>query len=204
MPCRRDPRLFCAALVAWVTWCAYSASFVGQWLSVSHNECAFRGFAQGLTRLKAAEAGQELRGTVTGFNKCGANLDVGLDVPAFLHVSKIQKDYLKSAEDVLTVGQEIHVTVEVQRRGEIVVTMLPRREDIAIGQKLTGTVTGWNKSGALLDVGLEVQAFLPIAKIQEERLNSIEDVLSKGQEVEVRVEMSGGDQIWVTMLPSNP
>merc|ERR1711920_509235 len=113
----------------------------------------------------------------------------------------MHKDFLPSAESI---GQQIEVTVENERagrRGEIKVTMLPQVE-LPFGTKLTGTVTGFNQAGALLDVDRDLPAFLHVSKIQEDYLDSPKDVLAIGQQVEVRIE--GGDEreIKVTMLPS--
>ena len=69
-------------------------------------------------------------------------------------------------------------------------------------EKLTGTVTGLTLAGALVDIGKEKPGFVHLARVQENRVNKLEDVLKVGQEVQVWVlrEDDRRDHIDLTML----
>ncbi len=67
--------------------------------------------------------------------------------------------------------------------------------DIQPGQKLEGTVKKVTLSGAILDVGAEVDGLLHISDLGERRVTRTSDVLSEGDEVTVwvkRVDLAGG------------
>mmetsp|Transcript_105680 Transcript_105680/g.297650 ORF Transcript_105680/g.297650 Transcript_105680/m.297650 type:complete len:208 (-) Transcript_105680:196-819(-) len=71
--------------------------------------------------------------------------------------------------------------------------------ELQMGQTFQGTVTKLQKVGALLDLGLSKPGFLHIARIQEQRIENIEKVLSIGQKVEVRLVRVKPSEIEVSM-----
>jgi len=75
--------------------------------------------------------------------------------------------------------------------------------ELQMGQTLQGTVTKLEKAGAILDLGLSRQGWLHVARIQEQRIEKLEDVLSVGQKVEVRVVKDRRGEIEVSMMANN-
>eukprot|EP00446_Apocalathium_sp_SHHI-4_P001466 CAMPEP_0177174828 /NCGR_PEP_ID=MMETSP0367-20130122/12383_1 /TAXON_ID=447022 ORGANISM="Scrippsiella hangoei-like, Strain SHHI-4" /NCGR_SAMPLE_ID=MMETSP0367 /ASSEMBLY_ACC=CAM_ASM_000362 /LENGTH=207 /DNA_ID=CAMNT_0018621205 /DNA_START=14 /DNA_END=637 /DNA_ORIENTATION=+ len=75
--------------------------------------------------------------------------------------------------------------------------------ELQMGQTLQGTVTKLEKAGAILDLGLSRQGWLHVARIQEQRIEKLEDVLSVGQKVEVRVVKDRRGEIEVSMIANN-
>jgi small subunit ribosomal protein S1 len=74
--------------------------------------------------------------------------------------------------------------------------------EVSQGQKLEGTVKKVTLSGAIVDVGAQVDGLLHISELGKKRVTRTSDVLSEGQEVAVwvkRVDLSGG-RLSLTMM----
>ncbi len=135
-------------------------------------------------------------GTVTAVVKGGASVDVG--VRAFMPASRSgTKDAVELQQ---LVGQQIHcritkldVTDEdvvVDRRAvledEERASKQHRYSELKPGDTITGTVRGLTDYGAFVDVG-GVDALLHVGEISWRRVAKPSDVLSVGQQLEVRV-----------------
>jgi small subunit ribosomal protein S1 len=135
-------------------------------------------------------------GTVTAAIKGGLSVDVG--VRAFMPASR--SGARDAAEMEKLVGQEIRcritkldITEEdvvVDRRviseEEDRQTKERRYSEITAGETVRGTVRSLADYGAFVDIG-GVDGLLHVAEISWSRVNKPSDVLSVGQEVEVRV-----------------
>jgi ribosomal protein S1 len=74
--------------------------------------------------------------------------------------------------------------------------------DISPGQKLEGTVTKVTLSGAILDVGAQVDGLLHISELGDKRVTRTSDLLAEGQEVTAwvkKVDLTGG-RLSLTMI----
>src|SRR4029077_4173342 len=135
-------------------------------------------------------------GTVTGVIKGGCSVDVG--VRAFMPASR--SGVREASEMEKLVGQEIRcritkldVTEEdvvVDRRviaeEELRANKERRYSEITEGETVRGTVRSLADYGAFVDIG-GVDGLLHVAEISWSRVNKPADLLSVGQEVEVRV-----------------
>jgi small subunit ribosomal protein S1 len=135
-------------------------------------------------------------GTVMAAVKGGLSVDVG--VRAFMPASR--SGVRDAAEMEKLVGQEIRcritkldVTEEdvvVDRRviseEEDRLSKERRYSEIAVGETVRGTVRSLADYGAFVDIG-GVDGLLHVAEISWSRVNKPSDLLSVGQEVEVRV-----------------
>src|SRR5258708_2068526 len=135
-------------------------------------------------------------GTVTGVIKGGFSVDVG--VRAFMPASR---GGVRDAADMeKLVGQEIRcriIKLDVDDE-DVVVDRRAVAEDeeraakeqrygqIKEGDTLTGTVRSLTDYGAFVDIG-DVDALLHISDISWSRVNKAADVLSPGQQIDVRV-----------------
>jgi small subunit ribosomal protein S1 len=74
--------------------------------------------------------------------------------------------------------------------------------EIQSGQKLSGTVKKVTLSGAIVDVGAQVDGLLHISELGQKRVTRTSDVLSEGQEIDVwvkKLDLSGG-RLSLTMV----
>src|SRR5690625_2643651 len=60
---------------------------------------------------KTIEAGQVLKGTVTGVQPYGAFIKVNDEVQGLVHISEITHGYVKDIKDHLAIGDEVNVKV---------------------------------------------------------------------------------------------
>ncbi len=135
-------------------------------------------------------------GTVTGAVKGGLTVDIG--VRAFMPASR--SGVRDAAEMEKLVGQEIRCRITkldsaeedvvVDRRAvteeEDRATKERRYSELSVGDVLRGTVRSLTDYGAFVDLG-GMDGLLHIGEISWARLKKVEDVLSVGQEVEVKV-----------------
>jgi small subunit ribosomal protein S1 len=135
-------------------------------------------------------------GTVSAVVKGGLNVDVG--VRAFLPASR--SGARDAAEMEKLVGEEIRVritkldvqdeNVVVDRRGvteeEALATKTQRYAEVREGAVVDGTVRSITEYGAFVDLG-GVDGLLHISDIAWTRVAKVEDVLSVGQQLEVKV-----------------
>lgn len=59
---------------------------------------------------------------VVSLTKNGAQLDLGVDRPGFLHVAQIQDKFLENIQDVLKLDDEIQVRIRRHRGNEVEVS----------------------------------------------------------------------------------
>jgi len=140
--------------------------------------------------------------TVTGFNKGGALVDFGR-LRGFIPNSQLMsvprgasREQQENAKNAL-IGTHIPVKViEVnQRRNRLVLSETAARRDqrqgllesLEPGQVVTGRVVKIVDYGAFVDIG-GVNGLVHIAKLDWQHVNHPSDVLTVGQEIEVRIE----------------
>ncbi|CAL1153978.1 unnamed protein product [Cladocopium goreaui] len=126
----------------------------------------------GTKKLKDFKVNQELNGTVTAVCGAGANVEIGAEDTAFLHVSCIQDDFLMDARERLQKGDKVKVWVKkIDHKGMKVTMLESQREKKTIakglrlarmeeGEMLGGEVTGVKPFGAFVNVGAEQDGLL--------------------------------------------
>ncbi|MBQ6997495.1 MAG: bifunctional 4-hydroxy-3-methylbut-2-enyl diphosphate reductase/30S ribosomal protein S1 [Oscillospiraceae bacterium] len=142
------------------------------------------------------EVGKKYHGTVKSLTSYGAFVDIG-GVDGMVHVSELSWNRIKTPADVVSVGDEIDVYV---------ISFDAEKRKISLGYK-TAEMNPWNKFMAAYTVGDVVDAkivklmtfgafaeILPgvdglihISQIANKRIGKPEDVLTEGQEVQVKI-----------------
>jgi small subunit ribosomal protein S1 len=145
---------------------------------------------------KAFAEKSSVLGTVTAIVKGGYSVDVG--VRAFMPASRSGVREAKAMEDI--VGQEIRcriIKLDVADEDVVVDRRVVAEEEeqsaknrlysqIKEGDMVTATVRSLTDYGAFVDIG-GVDALLHVGEISWGRVNKPSDVLSVGQQVEVKV-----------------
>ena len=140
--------------------------------------------------------GQIREGTVRSLQDFGAFVDLG-GVDGMIHVSQLSWDRVTHPKDVLTVGQAVKVKIEKinQETGKI---SLGYRELAAnpwdeaeqkfpVGARVKGTVSKLMQFGAFVKLSPGVEGLIHISEMGHGRVQRCSDVVSEGQEVEVKV-----------------
>jgi len=142
------------------------------------------------------EVGSIVEGTVARMTNFGAFVDLG-GVDGLVHISEISYDRVEKAADVLENGQKVNVKVLSvdQERARISLsikqTLAGPWDDIADkapeGSVLTGTVKRLTAFGAFVEVFPGVEGLVHISQISHSHIATPADVLTPGQEVQVKV-----------------
>ena len=142
------------------------------------------------------QEGNKYHGTVKSLTSYGAFVDIG-GVDGMVHVSELSWNRIKTPADVVAVGDEIDVYV---------ISFDPVKHKISLGYK-TAEMNPWNQFmtkysigdvvdakivklmtfGAFAEILPGVDGLIHISQIADRRIGKPEDVLSEGQEVQVKI-----------------
>ena len=142
------------------------------------------------------EEGKKYHGTVKSLTSYGAFVDIG-GVDGMVHVSELSWNRIKNPAEVVKVGDEIDVYV---------ISFDAEKHKISLGYK-TAEMNPWNQFmtsynvgdvvnakivklmtfGAFAEIIPGVDGLIHISQIADRRIGKPEDVLSEGQEVQVKI-----------------
>ncbi len=148
--------------------------------------------------LAVLEIGQTRTATITSVQSYGAFADIG-GVDGLIHVSDLSHERVKSAADVVKVGQV--VTVKVLK---LDLTQTPPKiglglkqlvadpgaaalETIEPGATVTGRVTKIMPFGAFIEIAPGVEGLVHISEISHERIPTVDKALRKDEVVSCKV-----------------
>lgn len=140
--------------------------------------------------------GDVLEGKVARIANFGAFIDLG-GVDGLVHVSELSHNHVKSPEEVVTVGETVKVKVRaVDREAErislsIKDTLASPFEQIdtnfTVGDIVPGKVVRLAQFGAFVEIAPGLQGLVHISQISHEHIGNPEEVLEKGQDVQVKI-----------------
>jgi len=142
------------------------------------------------------EEGKKYQGVVKSLTSYGAFVDIG-GVDGMVHVSELSWNRIKNPAEVVKVGDEIEV---------FVISFDTEKKKISLGYK-TAEMNPWNQFmtnynigdvvdakivklmtfGAFAEILPGVDGLIHISQIADKRIGKPEDVLSEGQEVQVKI-----------------
>ena len=142
------------------------------------------------------EVGAKYHGTVKSLTSYGAFVDIG-GVDGLVHVSELSWTRIKTPAEVVSVGDEIDVYViafDAEKRkislGYKTAEMNPWNQFMTgynVGDVVTAKVVKLMTFGAFAEIIPGVDGLIHISQIADRRIGKPEDVLSEGQEVEVKI-----------------
>lgn len=146
---------------------------------------------------EALKPGAAVAGKVTQIVLGGAMVNIGLEQDALLHISQLDRSQdgladVRNMEDVYKQGDDVSAFVlKVDDQSRVALTMVKPPElpwtEIEKGQVYTGKVTRIENYGAFIDIGAERPGMVHVSEMADGYIRSPEDVVSIGDEVEVRV-----------------
>ncbi|HYO23964.1 MAG TPA: S1 RNA-binding domain-containing protein [Lacipirellulaceae bacterium] len=141
-------------------------------------------------------AGQIREGVVRSLQDFGAFVDLG-GADGLIHVSQMSWDRVGHPSEVLQVGQKIKVRVEKVNAETGKISLVYRdmgdnpwnsvTTKFPVGTKAKGTVSKLMQFGAFVKLSPGVEGLIHISELGHGRVMRVSDVLSEGQEVEVKV-----------------
>jgi small subunit ribosomal protein S1 len=146
--------------------------------------------------LEEIEPGQKREGVVRSIQSFGAFVDLG-GVDGLIHISQLSWERVNHPSEVLAEGQKVEVKVEKINRqtGKIALSYRELQEhpwakvqeQFSEGSMAKGPVTRVAKFGAFVKLAPGVEGLIHISEMAHYRVRSVSDVVSEGQEVEVKV-----------------
>jgi small subunit ribosomal protein S1 len=140
--------------------------------------------------------GQIREGVVRSMKDFGAFVDLG-GVDGLVHVSQMSWDRVKHPSEVLEVGQKIKVRVEKfdKETGKVGLSYREVGENpwhnveskFQVGARVTAPVSRVMDFGAFVKLAPGVEGLIHISELAHGRVFRVSDVLSEGQEVEVKI-----------------
>lgn len=140
--------------------------------------------------------GQIRDGVVRSLQEFGAFVDLG-GADGLIHVSQMSWDRIAHPSEVMQVGQKVKVRVEKVNHETGKISLVYRDtstnpwNDVTtkfpVGGKAKGTVSKLMQFGAFVKLAPGVEGLIHISELGHGRVFRVSDVLSEGQEVEVKV-----------------
>ncbi|MCR8968968.1 30S ribosomal protein S1 [Facklamia sp. 7083-14-GEN3] len=166
-------------------------------LILSHKEIAReKRDAERAERMEQLEENTIVEGKVARLTNFGAFIDLG-GVDGLVHISRIAHEHVKHPSDKLTVGDTIEVKILSidKEEGRISLSIKDTlegpweniEEKAPEGSVHTGTVKRLTNFGAFVEVFPGVEGLVHISQIAHEHIETPQDRLTEGQEVEVKV-----------------
>eukprot|EP00629_Pelagomonadales_sp_RCC1024_P017291 CAMPEP_0119267406 /NCGR_PEP_ID=MMETSP1329-20130426/5558_1 /TAXON_ID=114041 /ORGANISM="Genus nov. species nov., Strain RCC1024" /LENGTH=333 /DNA_ID=CAMNT_0007267329 /DNA_START=89 /DNA_END=1090 /DNA_ORIENTATION=- len=168
--------------------------------------------------------GQEYEGKVTGVAAYGAFVDLGAAADGLVHISELSDKFVDDVAAVVKEGDAVKVRVLKidEEKKQLGLSMKPegsgppprKRErrpkkagaaelrkylDADPQEFIPGTVRTVLAWGAFVNIAEGVDGLVHVSRVSDERVENLEEVLSVGQEVQVRVEGVDLDKLTVAL-----
>ncbi len=142
------------------------------------------------------EIGKKYVGTVKSLTSYGAFVDIG-GVDGLVHISELSWSRIKHPSEVVNVGDKVEVYVkDIDTEKQKVSLGFKQKEDdpweklrtqYPIGSTFTAPVVSLTQFGAFVRILPDIDGLVHISEISHERVEKVQDALSVGQEVEVKL-----------------
>ena len=140
--------------------------------------------------------GDILEGRVARIANFGVFIDLG-GVDGLVHVSELSHNHVKTPDEVVQVGDNVKVKVravdrEAERISLSIKDTLPSpfeqiESEFNVGDIVPGKVVRLAQFGAFVEIAAGLQGLVHISQISHEHIGNPEEVLEKGQNVQVKI-----------------
>ncbi|XZE22095.1 S1 RNA-binding domain-containing protein [Pirellulaceae bacterium SH449] len=147
-------------------------------------------------RLASIEVGEMCEGTVRKLMEFGAFVDIG-GLDGLIHITQLSWEKIKHPSEVLQEGDKIKVRIDKidPVTGKIGLSYRSAEDNpwfdvdtrFPIGSVVKGTVSRLANFGAFVKLSTGIEGLIHISELAHRRVASAAQVLSEGQEVEVKV-----------------
>ncbi len=142
------------------------------------------------------EEGSKVTGIVSRIVDFGAFIDLG-GVDGLVHISELAWSRVKKVSDILSIGQEVEVTVLSADREKEKISLTLKdinndpwtlaQENFVVDSVVKGKVARITDFGAFVELADGVDGLLHISQISRQHIERVEDALEIGQEIEAVV-----------------
>jgi 4-hydroxy-3-methylbut-2-enyl diphosphate reductase len=137
-----------------------------------------------------------VEGTVMRFTDYGAFVDLG-GIDGLLHISEISWGKLRHPEEVLEIGQKIHVKILNMNREKGKISLGLKQttpepwsvidENYHVGEVVEGKVVQLKEYGAFVELEPGLDGLVHISEVANKHVNNIGDELTVGQKVMTKI-----------------
>ncbi len=145
---------------------------------------------------ESLEVGQKINGKVTNIMPYGAFIDLG-GIEGLAHINNLSWKRVPSVESVLEEGQNVDVYIMDKNPENMRIALAVKdinndpwdlaADELSVGDIVNVEVLRIIESGAFVEVKEGVEAYLPIGELKDERVGKVEDVISEGDKLSVRI-----------------
>lgn len=149
--------------------------------------------ADNTIELKDVKRKMRFSGKVIKTTLGGAIVDIGLDKPGIVHISRLHKGPVKRVEDHVEVGKEVEVWVQQvnKKAGYVELTMVePMLFDwgeLKSGMQVKGEVVRLEKFGVFIEIGAERPGLAHISELTHDYVREAGDVVKVGESVDAQI-----------------
>lgn len=145
---------------------------------------------------KEIKTKERYKGTVLKTTLQGALVDIGSEIPAFIHISQAVKEgdpkkVVNSIEDILKNGEKYDFWVKRIRKDRIELTMKEPLElewrEIKPEMTVKGKVVRLETFGAFVEIGAERPGLIHISELSHSYVRTPGEVVREGDEIEAKV-----------------
>ncbi len=143
------------------------------------------------------EEGKEFDGVVSSLTDYGAFVDLGCGVDGLVHVTELSWKRIHRPSDVVKVGDPLHVFVKSFDRERGRISLGYKTEEMnpwfqftskyAVGDVAHVRIVSIMSYGAFAELVPGVDGLIHISQLADHRVEKVEDVVSKDQEVDVKI-----------------
>ena len=140
--------------------------------------------------------GQSLTGTVRRIVDFGAFVDIG-GIDGLIHISDLSWHRVKTPHEVVSIGEEVQVIVlKIDSAGKRISLSLKKAgndpwldvvEQFSINQIVTAKITKITTFGAFAELVPGIEGLIHVSEMSEQRVNKVEEIVSIGQQVSVKI-----------------
>lgn len=136
---------------------------------------------------------QQFTGKVLKTTIAGAVVDIGQDKPGVVHISQLRDEPVQRVDEVVQVGQEVHVWIRRERKGAnfydltMVEPLALDWNEITKGMVVKGSVVKLERFGAFIEIGAERPGLAHISELTHDYIRNTEEAVKVGEEVEAQV-----------------
>lgn len=147
-------------------------------------------------RLASLQPGELCEGTVRKVMDFGAFVDIG-GVDGLIHVTQLSWEKIKHPSEVVKEGDKVQVRIEKidPKTGKISLSYRSLQDNpwsdvetrFPISSTVKGTVSRIAEFGAFVKLSTGIEGLIHISELAHRRVTSVSQVLTEGQEVEVKI-----------------
>lgn len=148
-------------------------------------------------KLAALKVDQEVEGTVRKIESFGVFIQLDDSLDGLVRLSDLAHHHVNNAKDVVKVGEKVKAKVLriSPNSGKLTLGIKQLTPDpwesveekYKVDETIKGKVTNTTRFGAFVELEPGVEGLIPMAEMAWTHVRSAEDVVKKGQEVEVKV-----------------